>query len=236
MNRLRQAVRSTASRPLGERAVPMRRLHRRRVPHRSSDRAACPRGIPGHDPRVPRSHPHRSPWRRAGLPSGITRDTGYAHVDQARSGFGRRAALMPATRPPPILFKAAGVYAYHCKIHPFMHGKVRVPIEVSPASGSEEVLSRSRSRPDSAPSGRLDVQKKAGAGLWKIWKTGVTSLSVTFHHASPGSWRFRSRQHRTRVGPTNGLVAAEGDHDLVTFARLRSARTGSRASPPGSPS
>ncbi|HEX9299548.1 MAG TPA: hypothetical protein VF968_05415, partial [Actinomycetota bacterium] len=27
------------------------------------------------------------------------------------------------------------MYRYHYKIHPFMHGKIRVPIKVSPADG-----------------------------------------------------------------------------------------------------
>jgi plastocyanin len=94
------------------------------------------------------------------------------------------------------VFKAAGVYAYHCMIHPFMHGKVRVPIEVSSASGGTSTMFTITLATDQRAHWSFDVQKKAGAGLWKIWKTGVTSLSVTFRHASPGTWRFRSRLHR----------------------------------------
>jgi len=119
-----------------------------------------------------------------------------SHTSTSDVGLWTTTTLATGTTSGPVLFKAAGVYAYHCKIHPFMHGKVRVPIDVSPASGGASTVFTITLATGSRVHWSFDVQKKAGAGLWKIWKTGVTSLSVTFHHASPGTWRFRSRLHK----------------------------------------
>ena len=123
-------------------------------------------------------------------------DTGLSHTATSDIGLWSTPTLMTGDTSAALPFKAAGVYAYHCKIHPFMHGKVRVPIEASPASGSTSTVFTITLATGSHAHWSFDVQKKAGAGPWRIWKTGVTSLSVTFHHASPGTWRFRSRLHR----------------------------------------
>jgi plastocyanin len=119
-----------------------------------------------------------------------------SHTATSDVGLWSTPTLAPAMTSTAIPFKAAGVYAYHCKIHPFMHGKVRVPIDVSPATGGTSTVFTITLATGSRLHWSFDVQKKAGAGLWKIWKAGVTSLSVTFHHASPGTWRFRSRLHK----------------------------------------
>ncbi|MDP9301209.1 MAG: cupredoxin domain-containing protein [Actinomycetota bacterium] len=118
------------------------------------------------------------------------------HTSTSDLGLWNTGTLAPGATSGAVVFKAAGLYAYHCKIHPSMHGKVRVPVKVSPASGSTSTVFTIALAAGSRAHWSFDVQKKAGAGLWKIWKTGVTSLSVTFSHASPGTWRFRSRLHR----------------------------------------
>jgi len=119
-----------------------------------------------------------------------------SHTSTSDVGLWTTTTLTTGTTSGPVQFKAAGVYAYHCKIHPFMHGKVRVPIEVSPASGGTGTVFTITLATGARAHWSFDVQVRAGAGLWKIWKTGVTSLSVRFHHKSPGTWRFRSRLHR----------------------------------------
>ena len=118
------------------------------------------------------------------------------HTSTSDIGLWTTTTLTPGTTSTAEVFKAAGVYAYHCAIHSFMHGTVRVPIKVSPASGGPGTVFMITVAAGSRAHWSFDVQKKAGAGLWKIWKTGVTSLSVPFRRASPGTWRFRSRLHR----------------------------------------
>lgn len=118
------------------------------------------------------------------------------HTSTSDVGLWSTTTLTAGTTSGAVVFKAAGVYAYHCKIHPYMHGKIRVPIEVSPASGGTSTVFTITLASGSRVHWSFDVQKKAGAGPWRIWKTGVTSLSVTFHRASPGTWTFRSRLHR----------------------------------------
>jgi plastocyanin len=139
-------------------------------------------------------------------------ETTLSHTATSDVGLWTTTTLTPGTTSTAKVFKAAGVHAYHCKIHPFMHGKVRVPIEVSSASGGTGTVFTITLATGSRAHWSFDVQKKAGAGLWKIWKTGVTSLSVMFHHASPGTWRFRSRLHRngstlrTAWSPSKGIT------------------------------
>ena len=118
------------------------------------------------------------------------------HTSTSDVGLWSTPTLAPATTSGAVAFRAAGVYAYHCKIHPSMHGKIRVPIAVFPAGGGTSTVFTITLAAGSRAHWSFDVQKKAGAGLWKIWKTGITSLSVTFRHASPGTWRFRSRLHK----------------------------------------
>jgi len=119
------------------------------------------------------------------------------HTSTSDIGLWSTPPLVASATSTPITFQAAGVYAYHCKIHPFMQGKIRVPIKVSPASGTISTGFTITLAAAPKTGWSFDVQKKVGpTGLWKIWKTGVTSLTVPFHHGSAGTWRFRSRLHK----------------------------------------
>ena len=92
-------------------------------------------------------------------------ETGLSHTATSDVGLWSTPTLAPAMTSAAIVFKAAGVYAYHCKIHPFMHGKVRVPIKVSPASGGTGTVFTITLATGSRAHWSFDVQVKAGAGL-----------------------------------------------------------------------
>jgi plastocyanin len=104
----------------------------------------------------------------------------------------------------------AGSYPYHCAIHPTtMKGTVKVPIQVSPASGSVGTAFRVTAASVVAPSGFVyDIQRRKRNGDWTAWKTGITSKSATFRPKASGTWSFRSRLRRTSNGAKSGWSPA----------------------------
>ena len=95
----------------------------------------------------------------------------------------------------------AGSYPYHCSIHTSMTGTVKVPIQVTPPSGSVGTAFRVTVASVAAPSGFVyDIQRRKGSGDWTAWKTGITSKSATFRPKASGTWSFRSRLRETDGG------------------------------------
>ena len=98
----------------------------------------------------------------------------------------------------------AGTYGYHCTIHTSMTGTIKVPITVSPSSGTTSTTFTITVAAVSAPSGfTYDAQKRRG-GSWTTLKTGFTTKSVTFRPSQTGTWSFRARLHKTSGGATSG--------------------------------
>jgi plastocyanin len=97
---------------------------------------------------------------------------------------------------------AAGVYPYHCTIHPSMTGSIKVPVKVAPLSGTTATVFTVTVATQAAPSGFVyDVQEMAGSsGTWTAYRTGVMTSSVTFTAASPGTYSFRSILRKTSTG------------------------------------
>jgi plastocyanin len=109
----------------------------------------------------------------------------------------------------PVVLKAAGTYPYHCAVHASMVGIIRVPIRVSPITGTTSTTFTIRLATAKQTGIAYDIQKRKGAGAWKAWKTGVTALLVRFTHpAGGGTWRFRSRVHRISNGARSGWSPA----------------------------
>lgn len=98
-----------------------------------------------------------------------------------------------------VTLRAAGTYAYHCAIHLTMTGRVRVPIQVSPSSGTAATTFTITLASTTQTGFVYDVQRKVGTGSWTIWKTGVTTRQVSFSGAA-GTYRFRSRLRRVSNG------------------------------------
>ena len=106
--------------------------------------------------------------------------------------------------------RAAGVYAYHCNIHPsLMTGKVKVPILVSPSSGTTATIFTLTLASSTAAGYVYDVQQKIGDGAWTAWMTGVATRTVTFDPSAAGTYRFRSRLRRTSDGAKTGYSPAK---------------------------
>lgn len=108
-----------------------------------------------------------------------------------------------ATTSKSVPLPAAGSYPYHCNIHASMHGVVKVPIKVSPATGTPMTTFTITLASAGQTGFTYDVQRKIGGGSWKLWKTGVVGTTATFSGMA-GSYAFRSRLHRTSNDATSG--------------------------------
>jgi len=105
--------------------------------------------------------------------------------------------IAPGTTTAGINFRAAGTYPYHCAIHTFMHGVVRVPIIASPTSGTTATTFTLTLTSAVASGFTYDVQRRLGTGTWTTFLTGVTTRTVAFMAPSSGTWSVRSRLVRT---------------------------------------
>ncbi len=107
-----------------------------------------------------------------------------------------------------VTLRASGSYPYHCELHIYMTGVVKVPIKVSPSTGSPSTIFTITLASATQSGFTYDIQKKVGTGSFAIWKTGVTSRTTTFT-GSGGTYSFRSRLHRTSSGATSGWSPAK---------------------------
>jgi plastocyanin len=115
--------------------------------------------------------------------------------------------ISPGATSSSVDFSAAGTYPYHCSVHPFMHGTVRVPIVVSPRSGTKRTTFTVHLAAGGQTGFTYDVQKRRGSGAWITWRIGVTATSVRFHGGN-GTFSFRSRLHRRASAATSGWSPA----------------------------
>jgi plastocyanin len=93
-----------------------------------------------------------------------------------------------------VTIASAGVYPYHCAIHPTMTGTVKIPIKVSSTSGTTgTTFTITMATADASGNFVYDVQKRVGSGAWTAFKTGITTKSVTFKASATGTYSFRSR-------------------------------------------
>lgn len=116
--------------------------------------------------------------------------------------------IAPGSTSSPVTLRAAGSYPYHCAIHASMKGVVKVPIRVSPASGTPSTTFTITVASATQSGFTYDVQRKVGSGAWMAWKSGLSSRTVSFSGAA-GTYRFRSRLHRTSTGATSGWSPAQ---------------------------
>lgn len=118
-------------------------------------------------------------------------------------------SLLPGQTSTPVVLRGAGTYPYHCAVHPSMVGIIRVPIRVSPITGTTSTTFTIRLATAKQTGLAFDIQRRKGAGAWRAWKTGVTALVARFtHRAGGGTWWFRSRVHRISNGARSGWSPA----------------------------
>jgi plastocyanin len=99
-----------------------------------------------------------------------------------------------------VTIASAGGYPYHCAIHPFMTGTVKVPIKVSATTGTTATTFTITMATTAATGSFVyDVQERVGSGAWMNYMTGVTAKSVTFKPSTTGTFSFRSRLRNTAV-------------------------------------
>jgi plastocyanin len=116
--------------------------------------------------------------------------------------------LAPEPTSTGVTLRAAGSYPYHCAIHASMTGVVKVPIKVSPTTGSTSTTFTITLASATQTGFTYDVQMKVGSGSFTLWRSGVTTRTVTFKGAK-GTYAFRSRLHKTSNGATSGYSAAK---------------------------
>ena len=93
-------------------------------------------------------------------------------------------------------FVAAGSYAYRDTLHPTLTGTVKVPLAVSPTSGTTSTTFTITWASAAPPAGYVvDVQnQRPGSSTWASWKSGVSTFSGTFvPDSGTGTYSFRSR-------------------------------------------
>lgn len=133
--------------------------------------------------------PAKSAAALGGLVTWTNRDM-VAHTSTSDQGFWGSPSIAPGASWS-RRFTSAGTFAYHCAIHPDMHGSVSVRPHVSPLSHGGVVTW-------AVGSGRFDVQiEKPGTTRWVAYRTGTTTRSATFRATRVGRYLFRAR---TRSG------------------------------------
>jgi plastocyanin len=123
-----------------------------------------------------------------------TDDTGMGLYDSGFQTPGGEASFT---------FVAAGTYAYHCRVHDFMTGTVKVPLKVAPNTGGTGTTFTVTWASAIAPAGFVfDVQiRRPGASTFANWKIGRTARNASFvPDAGTGTYKFRALLRKTANG------------------------------------
>jgi len=97
-------------------------------------------------------------------------------------------------------FTDAGTFGYHCSMHPFMTGRVRVPLQASGAAASGWRL-RWSARTSTPADRRFDVQvKRAGSTTWTWFRRAAAKRAGFFDPARKGRYVVRARTRHVGVG------------------------------------
>ncbi len=109
-------------------------------------------------------------------------------------------------------FQGAGTYAYHCSVHRTTHsGRIRVPVQASPARGTRATAFTVTWASADAPTGYVyDIQIKRPGRSFVNWKVGQTVRSAGFTpDRGTGTYSFRARLRKTSNNRASGYSPAE---------------------------
>ncbi|MDH5314032.1 MAG: plastocyanin/azurin family copper-binding protein [Actinomycetota bacterium] len=107
-------------------------------------------------------------------------------------------------------FEAAGTYAFICTPHPFMGGRVSVPMRAAPRTGGVHKRFTLTWASASATGDHVyDVQIRKPGKAWTSWRRGVTMRGDSFTpNAGKGRYRFRARMRDVALGERSRWSAA----------------------------
>jgi plastocyanin len=125
-----------------------------------------------------------------GGPVTWTNQDSLAHTVTSDQGLWNSGTKLPGatyTR----TFTSAGTFAYHCSIHPEMHGKVSVPLTSSGTASKGYKLTWATVK--GANGITYDVQTRLGKGKWVSLKAATTGTHAKFNPAKSGKYSVRAR-------------------------------------------
>jgi plastocyanin len=125
------------------------------------------------------------------------------HTSSGRRDLSLWSRSIPSGGQVARTFKQAGTFPYLCTIHPSMTGTVKVPLRVTPETGTAATTFTVRVATDNAPNGfSYLIQRKKPGGTFKAWKT-ISTPTTTFKSSVVGTWSFRVKLRRNSNGGTS---------------------------------
>ena len=113
-------------------------------------------------------------------------DTGFLNPGQHGSGF----------------FTQAGGFSYHCRVHSFMHGVVKVKMSASPSSGATGTTFTLTLASATVPSGFThDIQVSRNGGSFMSLPS-TTNRTTTFRPTKSGTYKIQTRLHQSSTSTT----------------------------------
>jgi hypothetical protein len=131
----------------------------------------------------------------------VTDDTGMGWFD---------SKVIPVNSSWQWTYPAAGNYKLECTLHSGMDLTVKVPIQVTPASGHTNTTFKVTWAAAPPPSGFVyDVQIQRPGGDWEFWQKAVTTMTASFMPDSGrGTYSFKARMKRLSNNATSWYSAA----------------------------
>jgi len=110
-----------------------------------------------------------------------------------------------------VIFPAAGGYLFTCIPHPWMGGRVTIPMRLHRLVGASKPTFRLGWAASDAATGLVyDVQIFRPGRQWADWQTGSTMRGTSFTPAAgPGTYRFRARMRALAGGQAQWSPTAQ---------------------------